>query len=55
MKEIRTTPNFITSEYFVAEFGNWHLKEGAPEDIKKEFDEYMERYRKAEAEGTYID
>lgn len=34
-------PKFFTSEYFVPETDNWHLKDGAPEDIKKEFDEYM--------------
>jgi len=39
-------PKFINSPYFVAELDNWHLKEGAPEDVKKEFDEYMEVYNK---------
>ena len=29
------------SPYFVPELDNWHLKEGAPEDVKKEFEEYM--------------
>lgn len=35
-------PNFTNSPYFVPESGNWHLKEGAPEEVKKEFEEYME-------------
>ena len=30
--------NFVNSEYFVPEQDNWHLKEGAPEEIKKEFE-----------------
>lgn len=41
-------PKFMNSEYFVEEFGNWHLKDGAPPDVVKEFDEYM----KAEAEAN---
>lgn len=34
-------PEFFTSPYFVCEVDNWHLKPGAPDDIKKEFEEYM--------------
>lgn len=34
-------PSFWNSPYFVPEPDNWHLKEGAPEEIKKEFEEYM--------------
>lgn len=34
-------PKFLDSPYFVDEPGNWHLKPGAPEDVKKEFDEFM--------------
>ena len=44
-------PSFITSPYFVPEDGNWHLKEGAPEDVIKEFEEYMEYKKKLEEEG----
>lgn len=44
-------PNFVKSPYFVMEDGNWHLKEGAPEDVKKEFEEYMEYTKKLEEEG----
>ena len=36
-------PKFFDSEWFVMEFGNWHLKEGAPEEIVKEFEEYMKQ------------
>ncbi|PLR94133.1 hypothetical protein [Bacillus sp. T33-2] len=35
-------PEFIKSPYFMDEPGNWHLKTGAPEDLKKEFERYME-------------
>ena len=34
-------PAFFNSPYFVAEPDNWHLKPGAPEDVKKEFEEFM--------------
>lgn len=34
-------PKFFTSEYFVPETDNWHLKPDAPEDVKKEFEEFM--------------
>lgn len=34
-------PKFFDSPYFVMEEDNWHLKDGAPEDVVKEFNEYM--------------
>ena len=34
-------PNFFMSEYFVPEVDNWHLKDGAPDDVRREFEEYM--------------
>lgn len=39
-----TRPKFMDSPYFVLEFGNWHLKPGAPEDVVKEFNEWMAAY-----------
>lgn len=39
-----TRPKFIDSPYFVMEFGNWHLKPGAPEEVVKEFNEWMAAY-----------
>ena len=36
----KARPKFLDSPYFVPEPDNWHLKEGAPEDVKKEFEEY---------------
>lgn len=35
-------PKFMDSPYFVPEPNNWHLKEGAPEEVQKEFKEFME-------------
>lgn len=32
---------FWNSPYFVPEPDNWHLTEDAPEELKKEFEEYM--------------
>src|SRR5688500_10211332 len=34
-------PYWIDSPWVVKEPGNWHLKEGAPEDLKKDFAEWM--------------
>jgi hypothetical protein len=34
-------PKFLDSKYFVGEPGNWHLKDGAPEKVKKEFQDFM--------------
>lgn len=38
---IGDVPKFYESPYFVDEPGNWHLKPGAPEEIRKEFEAYM--------------
>ena len=34
-------PDFYNSPFFVAEPGNWHLKPGAPEEMKKNFEKMM--------------
>ena len=34
-------PDFIDSPYFVMEIGNWHLKDGAPEEVVEEFNRFM--------------
>ncbi len=39
-------PKFFTSEYFVAEPDNWHLKDDAPKDVKEEFEAYMKEHDK---------
>ena len=38
----QSIPSFWDSPYFVPEPDNWHLTEDAPEELKKEFAEYME-------------
>ena len=46
--------DFTRSPYFVMEDGNWHLKNGAPEEVVKEFEEYMEYYKECEKKGILI-
>ncbi|APH04770.1 hypothetical protein [Bacillus weihaiensis] len=48
-------PEFFMSEYFVDEPGNWHLKEGAPKEIQKEFRTYMQSLRVIQDEPGTID
>lgn len=43
-------PKFFDSPFFVMEYGNWHLKDGAPEEVKKEFEEYMKHQTEDEEE-----
>ena len=38
---ITICPKFIDSPFFVDEPGNWHLKPGAPDEVVKEFQEFM--------------
>ena len=38
-------PDFFTSEWFVPEVDNWHLKEGAPPEVVEEFEAYMMRLK----------
>ena len=47
-------PGFVDSPYFVAEEDNWHLKEGAPEDVKREFEEYMKYEKELEKRGIKL-
>ena len=37
----QSMPSFWDSPFFVPEPDNWHLTEDAPEELKKEFAEYM--------------
>ena len=37
-------PDFFTSEWFVPEPDNWHLKEGAPKELQEQFDEWMKEH-----------
>ena len=38
---MKALPDFWGSPWFVPEVDNWHLKDGAPEELKREFEEYM--------------
>lgn len=38
---IGSRPKFMDSPYFVDDLFNWHLKPGAPADVVKEFNDYM--------------
>lgn len=38
-------PDFFTSEYFVPEPDNWHLKDDAPQELKDEFDVWMKEHQ----------
>lgn len=46
-------PDFVKSEYFVPEVDNWHLKEGAPDDVREEFEEYMRIRDENHEKGIY--
>lgn len=35
------SPKFLNSPFLGGEPGNWYLKEGAPEELVKEFSEFM--------------
>ena len=48
------TPKFAESPFFVAKDGNWHLKEGAPEEVIKEFNEYLEYEKMLEERGIDV-
>jgi len=39
-----TRYKFFHSPYFVPEMDNWHIKDDAPEEIKKEFAEAMKLF-----------
>lgn len=38
-------PKFVDSQYFYIDDDGWHLEDGAPDEVVKEFEEYME-YKK---------
>ncbi len=43
---IGAEPKFMNSPFFVMEEDNWHLIPGAPEEIVKEFNDYMNSGKK---------
>ncbi|NHM31081.1 hypothetical protein [Neobacillus terrae] len=48
----RIEPEFTKSPYFVDEPGNWHLKPGAPPEVKEEFENYMQNLKDHQSPGT---
>lgn len=47
-------PKFVDSPYFVGEEDNWHLLPGAPEDVVREFEKFMEEHEEAEERGIAL-
>ena len=45
---IGSRPKFMDSPYFVDDLFNWHLKPGAPADVVKEFNDYMNQDKLAD-------
>ena len=45
---------FMKSKWFVPEVDNWHIKDDAPEDVKKEFAEYMKQEEEAKKKNVII-
>ena len=48
-------PSFFTSEWFVPEVDNWHLKDGAPPEVVKEFEAYMKDHSNQEENNLIVD
>lgn len=47
-------PKFAGDPHFYVDNDGFHLRPGAPAEVQKEFDEFMEEYRKQEEEGKSI-
>lgn len=45
---------FLTEEYIEFNFGDWKVKDTAPEQVKKAFYEFLADYAKAEKEGVNL-
>jgi hypothetical protein len=48
----RIRPDFTKSPYFVDEPGNWHLKEGAPQELQRELEQYLESLNEVDESGS---
>ncbi|WP_299088557.1 hypothetical protein [uncultured Metabacillus sp.] len=48
-------PEFVKSVYFVDEPGNWHLKPGAPEELKREFKHFLDSLCNIQDEPGTVD
>lgn len=40
-------PKFVDTEWFVGTPGQWHLKPGAPAEVKREFNRWMKAFESA--------
>lgn len=49
-----TKLKFTDSPYFYVDENGWNIREDAPEEVKKEFEEYMEYSKKLQEEGIFI-
>ena len=47
-------PEFIDSPFFYTDDEGFHLKDGAPPEVVKEFNEFMEEYEEAEKRGVLL-
>ena len=47
-------PKFVDSPYFYTDEDGWHLKDDAPEDVRKEFDEYMKYEEELKEKGIML-
>lgn len=47
-------PKFVKDPHFYVGDDGFHLRPGAPTEVQREFDEFMEEYRKQEEEGKLI-
>lgn len=45
-------PTFMDSPFFVDDPGNWHLKEGASNELQKEFKDFMASMEDENVPGT---
>lgn len=43
-------PKFVDSIYFVDEPGNWHLKPGAPPEVVREFNDFINACKETQVE-----
>ncbi|MGG3564481.1 hypothetical protein ABES03_23090 [Neobacillus rhizosphaerae] len=48
----RIRPEFTKSQFFVDEPGNWHLKPGAPKELKEELENYLSSLEDVDEPGT---
>jgi hypothetical protein len=48
----RIRPEFTKSPYFVDEPGNWHLKDGASQELQNDLDNYLSSLEDINEPGT---